>query len=159
MSAIMQEPPADPARGHYSQLCVLYTGLSFGVVDPLPGEDVRSRMYYLGRRDAYHVVVAHLASSCTLRDAAEKCAAFGVGVAVRPAVHPYGAEWCAGFVETAREAAADLTMYAASGILPMVDLTRLKAARAAVRHMSPPEGALSTQPAILDEPPRSHREW
>src|SRR5690606_20848568 len=118
MSRIAQDPPVDPARGYFSQMCVLYTGMAAGMVDPFPGELGASPSYLMGRRDAFHVVVAHLASSRTLREAGDKCAAFGRGVGERGLSHPYGAEWCAGFADAANEASLDLAMYAASGVLP-----------------------------------------
>ena len=159
MSKILQEPPVDPARNYFSQQCVLLTGMASGVVDVPLAEGPQSHAYVMGRRDAYHVVVAHLASSRSLRDAAEKCAAFGRGVGDRNEAHPYGTDWCSGFSHAALEAAADITMYAASGVLPTVDVTRLRAARAAVRHVSPLGGSEWAQRAMLLDPPTSHHEW
>lgn len=159
MSRIAQDPPVDPARGYFSQMCVLYTGMAAGMVDPLPGEHGASASFLMGRRDAFHVVVAHLASSRTLREAGEKCAAFGRGVGERALSHPYGVDWCAGFADAAIEASLDLAMYAASGVLPSVDAARLRAARAAVRHVTPLGGTLTTQRALLEDPPQSHHEW
>lgn len=159
MSKILQEPPVDPARNYFSQQCVLLTGMASGVVDLPPGDGPQSHGFIMGRRDAYHVVVAHLASSRSLRDAAEKCAAFGRGVGERADAHPYGAEWCAGFSHAALEAAADIAMYAASGSLPAVDAARLRAARTAVRHVSPLGGSDWVPPTVLHDPPHSHREW
>jgi hypothetical protein len=159
MSKIMQEPPVDPARNYFSQQCVLLTGMASGVVDVPRADGPQTHAYVMGRRDAFHVVVAHLASSRSLRDAAEKCAAFGRGVGERSDAHPYGTEWCSGFSHAALEAAADIAMYAASGMLPTVDAARLRAARAAVRHVSPLGASEWAQRALLLDPPRSHHEW
>ena len=159
MSKILQEPHVDPARNYFSQQCVLLTGMASGVVEPPADEEPHSHSFTMGRRDAYHVVVAHLASSRSLRDAAEKCAAFGRGVGERADAHPYGADWCAGFSKAALEAAADIAMYAASGCLPSVDATRLRAARAAVRHVSPLGGGDWAHRSIMLDPPQSHHEW
>ena len=60
MSNIIDEPPVEPARGYFSQLCVLYTGIASGMVDPIPTEVVQTPNYHMGMRDGYHVVVAHL---------------------------------------------------------------------------------------------------
>jgi hypothetical protein len=166
MSRIVEEPPMEPARAHFSQLCVLMTGVAAGVVEPGPGDALQSPNYLMGRRDGYHVVVAHLASSATLRDAAEKCAAFGRGVAERSDSHPYGPEWCQGFAQATLDASSDLAMFAATCTLPPIDRARLRAARAAARHLSPypsvwpgPRTPISS-PTV--EPPRTpppRREW
>lgn len=156
MSRLLAEPPIDPARGYYSQLCVMLTGIASGVVDA-PAQDVlQSAAHHMGRRDGYHVVVAHLASSRTLREAADKCAAFGRGVGERAEAHPYGPDWCHGFSEATATAAQDLAMYAATGTLPQVDKVRLRAARIAARNLSPLAGGML--PQIVDgELPR--RTW
>lgn len=159
MSKIIQEPPVDPARNYFSQQCVLLSGMAAGAVDVPSCEGPQSHAFIMGRRDAYHVVVAHLASSRTLRDAAEKCSAFGRGVGERAEAHPYGAEWCAGFAQAALESSADIAMYAASGNLPTVDANRLRVARAAVRHVSPLGSSDWAQRSIMHDPPRSHHEW
>ena len=96
MSRILEEPPVDPARGYFSQLCVLLTGIASGVVEAPAGDGLQSPTFHMGRRDGYHVVVAHLASSRTLREAADKCLAFGRGVDERAEAHPYGPDWCHG---------------------------------------------------------------
>lgn len=137
MSRIIDEPLVEPARGYFSQLCVLYTGIASGIVSPIPTEVVQTPNYHMGMRDGYHVVVAHLASSRTLLEAAEKCSAFGRGVEERGDAHPYGLDWCMGFAQATREATSDLAMYAASGTLPTVDKVRLKSARTAARHVAP----------------------
>lgn len=137
MSNIMLEPPVDPARSYFSQLCVLLTGIASGVVEPLPTEKLDSPSFHMGRRDGYHVVVAHLASSRTLREAADKCLAFGRGVAERGDAHPYGPDWSRGFASATIDAAQDIAVYAATETLPHVDRTRLHTARTAARHLSP----------------------
>lgn len=152
MSSIIAEPPVEPARGYFSQLCVLYTGIASGMVAPIPSDVVQTPNFHMGRRDGYHVVVAHLASSSTLLEAAEKCAAFGRGVEERGDAHPYGLEWCLGFAHAARDASSDLAMYAAAGILPQVDRQRLKLARTAARNVAP-------LPNAWHAPKSSHRTW
>lgn len=137
MSKIIDEPVVEPARGYFSQLCVLYTGIASGTVAPIPSDVVPTPNYHMGMRDGYHVVVAHLASSRTLLEAAEKCSAFGRGVEERGDAHPYGLDWCLGFAQATRDASADIAMYAASGTLPSVDKARLKSARTAARHITP----------------------
>jgi hypothetical protein len=162
MSRIVEEPPIEAARGHFSQLCVLMTGVAAGVVEPTAGESLQSPSYHMGRRDGYHVVVAHLASSRTLREAAEKCVAFGRGVEERASSHPYGPDWCHGFAQATMDAAADLAMYAATCTLPVVDKQRLRAARTAARHLSPfPASWTAPRGDALDapEPRPSSREW
>lgn len=156
----------EPARAHFSQLCVLMTGVAAGVVEAAPGDALQSPNYLMGRRDGYHVVVAHLASSATLRDAAEKCAAFGRGVEERADSHAYGPDWCHGFAQATLDAAADLAMFAATCTLPPIDKARLRAARAAARHLSPyPSVAPSVRTPISSaaiEPPAApppRREW
>lgn len=158
MSRIVEEPPVEPVRSYFSKLCVILTGVASGMVEPTQDECTQSSTFQLGRRDGYHVVVAHLASSHTLREAADKCVAFGRGVEERAETHPYGAEWCHGFFEATNEAATDVAMYAAAGTLPTVDAARLRAARAAARNVSPLAGVWPTRPANV-APPRSHREW
>ncbi|HYW32239.1 MAG TPA: hypothetical protein VE869_12080 [Gemmatimonas sp.] len=158
MSRTLEEPPVDPARGYFSQLCVMLTGIASGVVEPPAGDGAHSPTFHMGRRDGYHVVVAHLASSRTLREAAEKCLAFGRGVEERAEAHPYGPEWCLGFAQATTDAAGDIAMYAATSTLPPVDKTRLRAARTAARNLSPLGGGWPVRPVPLD-PPRSHREW
>ena len=158
MSRILEEPPVDPARGYFSQLCVMLTGIASGVVEPSAGEALQSATYHMGRRDGYHVVVAHLASSRTLREASEKCLAFGRGVEERAEAHPYGPDWCHGFAQATTDAAHDIAMYAATTTLPPVDKARLRAARTAARNLSPLGGGWPSQPVKLD-PPLSQREW
>ncbi|MES2525197.1 MAG: hypothetical protein V4617_21075 [Gemmatimonadota bacterium] len=158
MSRILEEPPVDPARGYFSQLCVMLTGIASGVVEPPAADLLKSPTFHMGRRDGYHVVVAHLASSRTLREAAEKCLAFGRGVEERAAAHPYGPDWCLGFAEATTDAANDIAMYAATSTLPPVDKARLRAARTVARNLSPLGGGLTAPPVPVD-PPRSHREW
>ena len=152
MSKIIDEPAVEPARGYFSQLCVLYTGIASGVVEPNSIDDLQSLNYYMGKRDGYHVVVAHLASSRTLLEASEKCSAFGRGVEERGDAHPYGPDWCVGFAHGTLGAASDIAMYAASGVLPVVDKARLKSARAAARNITP-------LPNAWPAPKTSHREW
>ena len=152
MSKIIDEPAVEPARGYFSQLCVLFTGIASGIVEPDQDEVPQSLNYYMGKRDGFHVVVAHLASSRTLLEASEKCSAFGHGVEERGEAHPYGPDWCHGFAHGTLDAALDIAMYAASGVLPVVDKGRLKAARTAARSITPWPGAT---PA----PKSSHREW
>jgi hypothetical protein len=162
MSRIVEEPPLEAARGHFSQLCVLMTGVAAGVVEPTAGESLQSPIYHMGRRDGYHVVVAHLASSLTLREAAEKCVAFGRGVEERAGTHPYGPDWCHGFAQATLEAASELAMYAATGTLPVVNKQRLRTARSAARHLSPfPASWTGPRGDTLDTPESrsSPREW
>lgn len=137
MPTILPEPPVDPARSYFSQLCVLLTGIASGVVEPLATEALHSPSFHMGRRDGYHVVVAHLASSRTLREAADKCLAFGRGVAERGEAHPYGPDWSRGFASATIDAAQDIVMYAATETLPHIDRVRLHTARTAARHLSP----------------------
>ena len=158
MSMILEEPPVDPARGYFSQLCVMLTGIASGVVEPPAGEALQSPTFHMGRRDGYHVVVAHLASSRTLREAADKCMAFGRGVDERADAHPYGPDWCHGFAQATTDAAHDIAMYAATSTLPPVDKARLRAARTAARNLSPLGAAFPAVP-VKHEPPRSHHEW
>jgi hypothetical protein len=158
MSRILEEPPVDPARGYFSQLCVMLTGIASGVVEPPTGESLQSATYHMGRRDGYHVVVAHLASSRTLREAADKCLAFGRGVDERAEAHPYGPDWCHGFAQATMDAAHDIAMYAATSTLPPVDRTRLRAARMAARNLSPLASGYPA-PSVKDEPPRSPHVW
>ena len=159
MSRILEEPPIDPIRGYFSQLCVMLTGIASGVVEP-PTEGVfRSPSYHMGRRDGFHVVVAHLASSRNLREAADKCVAFGLGVEERADSHPYGPDWSHGFAQATMEAAADIGMYAATSTIPPIDKSRLRAARTAARHLSPLSGLWTPRPAAGGEPPRNHHEW
>jgi hypothetical protein len=158
MSRILEEPPVDPARGYFSQLCVMLTGIASGVVEPPTGESLQSATYHMGRRDGYHVVVAHLASSRTLREAADKCLAFGRGVGERAEAHPYGPDWCHGFAQATMDAAHDIAMYAATSTLPPVDRTRLRAARTAARNLSPLASGYPAPP-VKDEPPRSPHVW
>lgn len=158
MSRILEEPPVDPVRSYFSQLCVLLTGVAAGVVEPMDGEPNRSAAYQMGRRDGYHVVVAHLASSRTLREASDKCLAFGRGVDERADAHPYGPDWCHGFAQATMDAASDIAMYAATESLPSVDKGRLRTARTAARHLSPLSGLWPARPAS-NEPPKSHHEW
>ena len=124
MSRIVEDPPIEAARSHFSQLCVLLTGVAAGVVEPSAGESLQSPSYHMGRRDGYHVVVAHLASSRSLREAADKCVAFGRGVEERANTHPYGPDWCHGFAQATLDAAQDLAMYAATCTLPQLDRQR-----------------------------------
>lgn len=145
MSRIIDEPLVEPARGYFSQLCVLYTGIASGMVSPLPSDIVHSPNFYMGMRDGFHVVVAHLASSRTLLEASDKCSAFGRGVEERGDAHPYGLDWCMGFARATRDAAADIAMYAASGALPTVDKARLRSARTAARHIAPLPNAWHSQ--------------
>lgn len=158
MSRILQEPALDPVRSYFSQLCVLLTGVASGVVQPLASEMKQTPAYQMGRRDGFHVVVAHLASSRTLRDASDKCRAFGQGVEERATDHPYGPDWCRGFAEATLDAVGDIAMYAATETLPLIDRTRLNTARRAARHVSPLSGLWPVRPPTA-EPPRSHHEW
>lgn len=158
MSRILEEPPVDPVRSYFSQLCVLLTGVASGVVEPIKGEPARSAAFQMGRRDGYHVVVAHLASSRSLREAADKCVAFGRGVDERADAHPYGPDWCHGFALATTDAAADIALYAATETLPQMDKERLRAARTAARHLSPLSGMWPNRPATHDAP-RSRHEW
>ena len=158
MSRILGEPPVDPARGYFSQLCVMMTGVAAGVVDATAAEASHSPSYHMGRRDGYHVVVAHLASSRTLREAADKCGAFGRGVAERADAHPYGPDWCRGFAAATSDAAHDIAMYAATGTLPTVDKARLRIARTAARHLSPLATGWAPKPLPVEQP-RSPHEW
>jgi hypothetical protein len=137
----------------------MLTGIASGVVEP-PTEGVfRSPSYHMGRRDGFHVVVAHLASSRNLREAADKCVAFGLGVEERADSHPYGPDWSHGFAQATMEAAADIGMYAATSSVPPIDKSRLRAARTAARHLSPLSGLWTPRPATGGEPPRNHHEW
>jgi hypothetical protein len=158
MSKILEEPPVEPVRSYFSQQCVLLTGIASGVVEPFAGEPRRTAAYHMGRRDGYHVVVAHLASSRSLREAADKCLAFGRGVEERADAHPYGPDWCRGFAQATLDAAGDIAMYAATESLPTVDKNRLRAARTAARHLSPLSGTWPARPAS-HEPPTSRHEW
>ncbi len=158
MSRILEEPSVDPIRGYFSQLCVMLTGIATGVVQPSSAERTYTPNYHMGRRDGYHVVVAHLASSRSLREAADKCVAFGRGVDERAEVHPYGPDWSRGFAAATLDAAGDIAMYAATGDVPPVDRARLRAARTAARHLSPLHGLFAPRPGEPSEQ-RSHREW
>lgn len=158
MSPILEEPPVDPIRSHFSQLCVMLTGIATGVVEAPAGDALQSPTYHMGRRDGLHVVVAHLASSTSLKEAADKCVAFGRGVEERADSHPYGPDWSQGFAQATMEAAADIAMYAATSCLPPLDKVRLRAARTAARHLSPLHGLWSSK-APGAEQPRSHHEW
>lgn len=157
MPRILEEPPVDPLRSYFSQQCVLLTGVATGLVEAPPAEAGQSPTYQMGRRDGYHVVVAHLSSSNSLREAADKCLAFGRGVEERADNHPYGQDWSRGFASATLEAAQDIAMYAAAGTVPPVDKMRLRAARTAARHLSPLQGMMLPKPPI--EAPRSHHEW
>ena len=157
MSRILEEPPVDPLRSYFSQQCVLLTGIATGMVQAPEIEAAQSPTYQMGRRDGYHVVVAHLSASRTLREAADKCIAFGRGVEERAETHPYGPDWSRGFAKAALEAAQDIAMYAATSTLPPVDKARLRAARTAARHLSPLHGMYSPKPPA--DTPRSHHEW
>ncbi len=159
MSCILEEPSIDPIRGYFSQLCVMLTGIASGIVEPLEGEAMLSAAHYMGHRDGFHVVVAHLASSGSLREAADKCVAFGLGVEERADSHPYGPDWSHGFAQATKEAAADIMMYAATSSIPPIDKSRLRAARTAARHLSPLSGLWKQRPAAGSPPPRSHHEW
>lgn len=158
MPRIIEEPAADPIRSYFSQLCVVLTGVATGVVRPPAEDEGRAPNYLMGRRDGYHVVVAHLASSRSLREAADKCVAFGKGVEERSATHPYGPEWSQGFAAATIDAASEIAMYAASGAVPAVDAARLRAARTAARHLSPLPGLFAPKPRETGEP-RTQREW
>jgi hypothetical protein len=157
MSRILEEPPVDPLRSYFSQQCVLLTGIATGMVPAPAVEATQSPTYQMGRRDGYHVVVAHLSASRTLREAADKCLAFGRGVEERADSHPYGPDWSRGFAEATLEAAQDIAMYAATSTVPPVDKARLRAARTAARHLSPLHGMFAPKPP--SEAPRSHHEW
>lgn len=162
MSRILEEPPVDPVRSYFSQLCVILTGMASGVLEPEATEARRTPAYQMGRRDGYHVVVAHLASSRSLKEASEKCVAFGLGVDERADAHPYGVEWCRGFTEATLDAAGDIAMYAATETLPAIDKNRLLIARNAARNMSPLSGMWPVREAPSQAPieaPRSHHEW
>ncbi len=156
MSRILEEPPIEPVRGYFSQLCVMLTGIASGLVEPTAGDALRSPTYLMGRRDGYHVVVSHLACSRTLRDAADKCLAFGRGVEERAATHPYGPDWSQGFTEATMDAASDIAMYAATQTLPLVDKARLRAARIAARHATM-SGAWPAKP-VKPDAPSAHRD-
>jgi hypothetical protein len=158
MSPILDEPPVDPIRSYFSQQCVMLTGIASGVVEAPAGDELHSPTYHMGRRDGLHVVVAHLASSRTLKEAADKCVAFGRGVEERADTHPYGPDWSQGFAQATMEAAADIAMFAATSYVPPVDKARLRAARTAARHLSPLHGLWSPK-APGTEQPRSHHEW
>lgn len=158
MSKILEEPPVDPIRSYFSQLCVMLTGIASGVVEAPAGEALQSPTYHMGRRDGFHVVVAHLASSRSLKEAADKCTAFGRGVEERADSHPYGPDWSHGFAQATMEASSDIAMYAATSSVPPIDKARLRAARTAARHLSPLHGLWSPKP-VVSEPPRSHHEW
>ena len=159
MSRILEEPPTDAIRGYFSQLCVMLTGIASGVVEPAAADALQSPTYHMGRRDGFHVVVAHLASSSNLREAADKCRAFGMGVEERADSHPYGPDWSHGFGRATMEAAADIAMYAATSTVPSIDKSRLRAARTAARHLSPLSGLWAQRPSAGAQPPRSHHEW
>jgi hypothetical protein len=158
MSPIVEEPPIDAIRAYFSQLCVMLTGIATGVVAPAADEAMLPATYHMGRRDGYHVVVAHLASSRSLREAADKCVAFGRGVEERATSHPYGPDWSRGFALATMDAASDIAMYAATTSVPTVDKARLRAARTAARHLSPLNGNWAAK-TPGSEPPRSHHEW
>ncbi|MCC6241382.1 MAG: hypothetical protein IT353_01020 [Gemmatimonadaceae bacterium] len=158
MSKILEEPPVDPVRSYFSAQCVLMTGIASGVVAPTASDIGRTSAYQMGKRDGYHVVVAHLAASRTLREAADKCLAFGRGVDERAEAHPYGPDWCRGFAQATVDAAGDIAMYAATASLPTLDKRRLRAARTAARHLSPLSSLWPTRPAS-NEPPSTHHEW
>ena len=158
MSPILEEPPVDPIRSHFSQLCVMLTGIASGVVEAPVADALQSPTFHMGRRDGLHVVVAHLASSRSLKEAADKCVAFGRGVEERADSHPYGPDWSYGFARATMDAASDIAMYAATSHLPPVDKLRLRAARTAARHLSPLHGLWSPK-GLGIEPPRSHHEW
>lgn len=158
MSPILEEPPVDPIRSYFSQHCVLLTGIATGVVEAPAGDALKSPTYHMGRRDGLHVVVAHLASSRSLKEAADKCVAFGHGVEERADSHPYGPDWSLGFAQATMEAAADIAMYAATSYVPPIDKARLRAARTAARHLSPLHGLWSPKPKSSEQP-RSHHEW
>lgn len=157
MSRILEEPSVDPIRGYFSQMCVLLTGIASGVVEAA-ADDVRSPSFQMGRRDGYHVVVAHLAASRTLKEAADKCIAFGRGVEERAEAHPYGPEWSYGFAQATMDAAADIALYAATTVVPSVDTARLRAARTAARHLSPLQALYTPRPSATDRS-KSRREW
>jgi len=153
VSRCVAEPAIEPIRGYFSQLCVLLTGIASGGVDPRGEEAREAPAFQMGRRDGYHVVVAHLASSATLLEAADKCAVFGRGVEERAVAHPYGPDWSRGFAQATREAALDIAMYAATEIVPPVDQTRLHAARMAARYLSPLHALRAVRPAGIDAVP------
>ena len=137
MSRFLAEPPVDPIRSYFSQLCVLLTGIASGGIDAVGSDALLPPAFHMGRRDGYHVVVAHLAASETLRAAAEKCELFGLGVAERAEAHPYGPDWSQGFAHATLDAASEIALYAATATVPPIDRQRLEAARAAVRHATP----------------------
>jgi hypothetical protein len=156
MSRILEEPPVDPLRSYFSQQCVMLTGIATGMVQAPASEAFHSASFQMGRRDGLHVVVAHLSSSRSLREAADKCIAFGRGVEERADTHPYGPDWSRGFSDATLEAAADMALYAATATVPQIDRVRLRAARTAARHLSPLQGLYTPKP---NEAPRSHHEW
>ena len=158
MSRILEEPPIDAVRGYFSQLCVMLTGIASGIVEPSAGDALRSPTYLMGRRDGYHVVVAHLACSRTLKEAADKCLAFGKGVEERAEAHPYGPDWSHGFAEATLDAASDIAMYAATQTRLVYCRQRLRAARAAARHVSPLSGNWPARPVKPETPP-VRRDW
>ena len=90
-----------------------------------------------------------------LREAADRCANFGQGVAERASVHPYGPEWCDGFAEAALGAAADIALYAAGEVVPPIDAEALRAARTTARYLSP----LHALRAIRPEGSADSRGW
>lgn len=115
----------------------MLTGIASGGIEAVGGDAHLPPAFHMGRRDGYHVVVAHLAASTTLREAAEKCELFGLGVAERADAHPYGPDWSQGFAHATLDAASDIALYAATASVPPIDRQRLEAARAAVRHVTP----------------------
>jgi len=153
-SRLLAEPVSEPIRSYFSQMSVLYTAIAAGGVSA-PAGPGRSPAWYMGMRDAFHVVVAHLAASATLREAADRCANFGQGVAERASVHPYGPEWCDGFAEAALGAAADIALYAAGEVVPPIDAEALRAARTTARYLSP----LHALRAIRPEGSADSRGW
>jgi len=137
MRRLLDEPPIEPIRSYYSQLCVMLTGIASGGIEAIGSDTLLPAAFHMGRRDGYHVVVAHLAASATLREAADKCEQFGLGVAERAEVHPYGPDWSQGFAHATLDAASELALYAATATVPPIDRRRLEAARAAVRQATP----------------------
>lgn len=155
MRRILDEPPIDPIRSYFSQLCVMLTGIASGGIDAIGSDAMLPPAFHMGRRDGYHVVVAHLAASASLREAAAKCEHFGMGVAERAEAHPYGPDWSRGFAHATLDAASELALYAATATVPPIDRRRLDAARAAVRHATPVHALRSAYPSGIEaiQPP------
>lgn len=158
MRRLLPDPPLEPLRTYCSQVCLLLTGVAAGVVPPAEIDVRHPVARHMGRRDAYHLLLACLAMPGTPRQAADWALAFGERVDQWSGPLPYGTEWAAGFAEAAREAAADIMMYVATGTLPRLDAARLRAARMAARHLTP-LGKWWAARTLDSEAPRPRREW